>query len=275
LVTIALLGDVMLGRDVHPSMETFAYLEPYFRSTDLVAANLESPLTSAPAQTGSPYVLCAPPEHARVLAEAGFDLLSLANNHILDCGEQGLLDTQSALAGSGLDYVGPGLEPEYRQVNGLRLAFLAFDATGEFDLEIARGAVRAAHETGVVVIVSIHWGAEYQSGASQVQKEIAAQLAEAGAALIWGHHPHVLQPAEWIGEDRALVFYSLGNALFDQHGLANTRQSALALVRLDSTGIMDYRAIPFLIDVPNSRVVEADPGSAEVIMRYFKGTRIK
>ena len=269
-VTLALLGDVMLGRDVHPSAETFAYLEPFLSSADLVAANLESPLTHAPVQTGSPYVLCAPPEHARLLAEAGFDLLTLANNHILDCGEEGMLETQSVLTGAGLDFAGPGPKPEYREINGVRLAFLAFDATGEFDLEAAGQAVRAAHDTRAVVIVSIHWGAEYQSGASRLQKEIAARLAQAGALLIWGHGPHVLQPAESSKDGRTLVLYSLGNALFDQYGLANTRQSALALVRLDPTGVVDYRAIPFTIDVPNSRVAEPDAASAQDIMRYFK-----
>jgi len=260
----------MLGRGVHPTAETFAYLKPYFSSADLVAANLESPLTHAPAQTDSPYVLCAPPEHASLLAEAGFDLLTFANNHNLDCGERGLLETQSALTGAGLGFVGPGLEPEYREINGVRLAFLAFDATGEFTLESAGQAVRAAHDTGAVVVVSIHWGAEYQSGASRSQKEIAARLAEAGAALIWGHGPHVLQPAEWNKDGRTLVLYSLGNALFDQYGLANTRQSALALVRLDPRGVADFRAIPFTIDVPESRIVKADPDSAQDIMKYFK-----
>ena len=120
------------------------------------------------------------------------------------------------------------------------------------------------------MIVSIHWGAEYQSGASQLQKEIATQLAQAGAALIWGHHPHVLQSAEWINDGETLVLYSLGNALFDQYGLADTRRSALALVRLDPNGVVDFNAIPFMIDVPNSRVVEADATSEQVIMRYFK-----
>lgn len=258
----------MLGREVHPSADTFAYLEPYLEGADLALANLESPLTRAAVRTDLPYPLCAPPEHAGLLAQAGFDLLTLANNHIQDCGEQGLLNTQTTLTAAGLDFAGPRPEPEFREIDGVKLAFLAFDATGEFNPQAAGEAVRAAHETGAVVIVSIHWGAEYQAGASPVQKEIAGQLSQAGAALIWGHHPHVLQPAVWTRAGRTLVFYSLGNALFDQQGLANTRQSALALVRLDPNGVVDYRAIPFLIDVPNSRIVEADPASAQVILRY-------
>jgi poly-gamma-glutamate capsule biosynthesis protein CapA/YwtB (metallophosphatase superfamily) len=265
----------MLGRDVHLSVDTFAYLEPFLRSADLALANLESPLTHAPVQTDSPYALCASPERADLLANAGFDLLALANNHIFDCGEQGGLETQAALTEAGLGFVGPGHEPEYREINGVRLAFLAFDATGEFDLESAEQTVRSAHDTGAVVIVSIHWGAEYQAGESQFQKEIAAGLARAGATLIWGHHPHVLQPTAWINAGKTLVFYSLGNALFDQYGLADTRQSALLLVTLDPKGVVDYRAIPFLIDVPNNRIVEADAGSTQVILRYFKETRIR
>lgn len=269
-VTLALLGDIMLGRDVHPTVDTFAYLEPYLLPADLALANLESPLTGVPAQNDLLYALCAPPGHAALLAQAGFDLLTLANNHHLDCGEGGALETQSALVAAGLGFVGPEPEPEFREIRGLRLAFLAFDATGEFDLATAGQAVSRAHNTGALVLVSVHWGAEYQAGASRYQTEIAAHLAEAGAALIWGHHPHVLQPAGWINDNRTLVFYSLGNALFDQQGLANTRQSALALVSLAPNSVVDYRAIPFLIDVPTSRLAEADPASAQTIMMYFK-----
>jgi len=269
-VTLAFLGDVMLGRAVHPSPETFSYLEPYLTSADLALANLESPLTDAPVQTESPYALCAAPENVGYLAEAGFDLLALSNNHSLDCGAEGLLETQSALTDAGLGFIGPGPEPVNRVVNGIRLAFLAFDATGGFDLELAARAVRSRREAGAVVIVSIHWGAEYQSGASSSQEQIAAGLAGAGAALIWGHHPHVLQPAEWILDGKTLVLYSLGNALFDQHGLEATRRSALVLVRLDPSGVQGLEVIPFKIDVQNGRIVETGAEEAQVILEYFK-----
>lgn len=267
-VTLALLGDVMLGRAVRPSSETFAYLEPYLASADLALANLESPLTNATVQTESLYALCAAPENVEYLAGAGFDLLALANNHSLDCGAQGLLETQSALTGAGLDFIGPGPEPVTRVISGIRLAFLAFDATGGFDSGAAAQAVRSAREEGAVVIVSIHWGAEYQSGASSVQQQIAGELAGAGAAVIWGHHPHVLQPAGWIG--RTLILYSLGNALFDQDGLEATRRSALVLVKLDSGGVQEMEVVPFRIDARNSRIVEAGGEEIQIIMEYFK-----
>ena len=260
----------MLGRAVHPSSETFSYLEPTLTSADLVLANLESPLTDAPVQTESPYALCAAPENVKYLADAGFDLLALSNNHSLDCGTEGLLETQSMLMNAGLGFIGPDPEPAYRVMNGIRLAFLAFDATGRFDIETAVQAVRSAREVGDVVVVSVHWGAEYQAGASSGQKQIAGELAEAGAALIWGHHPHVLQPAEWIDDNKTLVLYSLGNALFDQYGLEATRRSALVLVRLDPSGAQELEIIPFSIDFQDSRILGADLEDAEVIRNYFK-----
>jgi poly-gamma-glutamate capsule biosynthesis protein CapA/YwtB (metallophosphatase superfamily) len=260
----------MLGRGIHPSAQTFAYLEPFLKPADLTLANLESPLTESPAQTQSPYMLCAPPDNVRYLLQAGFDLLSLANNHRLDCGERGIGETQATLKEAGLGFIGPSPEPVYREIKGVKLAFLAFDATSGFDLEKAVKVIRLAREAGTIVIISIHWGMEYQSGATSEQKQIAVQLAEAGAALIWGQHPHVLQPAEWINNHQTLVLYSLGNVLFDQTGLANTRQSALALVALDTSGVKTLRAIPFVIDVPGSRILEADPTSIISIMKFFR-----
>lgn len=267
-VTLGLLGDVMLGRSIHPTPETFTYLEPYLTSVDLALANLESPLTNAPVQTTSDYALCAPPENVQYLLGSGFDLLSISNNHSLDCGEAGLLETQSTLTDNGLGFIGS--EPVYRSIHGIQLAFLAFDATTQFDIDAAARSVRSARETGALVVVSMHWGAEYQGGASASQNKIAEQLADAGAAVIWGHHPHVLQRTERINHGKTLVVYSLGNALFDQYGLEDTRRSALVVVTLDPGGVLEFAAIPFVIDVRNSRVVRPDYADFQVIMSYFK-----
>ncbi|MDP2993780.1 MAG: CapA family protein, partial [Anaerolineales bacterium] len=150
----------------------------------------------------------------------------------------------------------------------LQLAFLAFeDVALPLDTNAAVQAIRSARATGAVVIVSIHWGAEYQGGASDRQKSLALQFAVAGAALIWGHHPHVLQPAEWIEtvQGKTFVLYSLGNALFDQGGLADTRRSALVVVTLDADGVTSVRIVPFEIDVANSRVVQPDTETVEKI----------
>jgi len=161
-------------------------------------------------------------------------------------------------------------------VNGLRLAFLAFDdISSSLDENAAVQVIRSVRLTGALVIVSIHWGTEYQGGASDRQISLAQEFGKAGAALIWGHHPHVLQPAEWIGTQPCeglkhsqrctLVLYSLGNALFDQSGLDDTRQSALVVVKLDENGVTSVRTVPFEIDINNSRIFQPDTGTAEKI----------
>ena len=273
----------MLGRGVTPGDSSLAYLAPYLRSSDLALANLESPLTTAPPII-SAYNLCAPLERVRFLAKSGLDLFSLANNHALDCGPQGLAETESTLVTFGLTPLGPQSVPVYRRINGIQLAFLAFeDVSAPLDVETATQVIQKAYDNGALVIVSIHWGMEYQGGASERQKRLAAQFAQAGAALIWGHHPHVIQPAEWIqppaGSDPSgfalrtgpaggstLVLYSLGNALFDQGGLADTRRSALVLVELDENGVRSARAVPFVIDIQHSRLEAANDQVAQVIL---------
>jgi poly-gamma-glutamate capsule biosynthesis protein CapA/YwtB (metallophosphatase superfamily) len=266
-VTLALLGDINLGRSVQPQEDSFAFLAPELSAADLALANLESPLANYPpaAQTGDGYNLCTIASQAELLSAWGLDLLALANNHRFDCGTEGDLETASILTRLGLTPLGPGSEPVYTQANGLPLAFLAFDdVSAPLDGQAASQAIRLARGTGALVIVSVHWGLEYQGGASERQETLAQELAAAGAALVWGHHPHVLQPAEWIPTDggRTLVLYSLGNALFDQGGLADTRRSALILVRLDENGVREVQAEPFEIDTGGSRVVAPDRETA-------------
>jgi poly-gamma-glutamate synthesis protein (capsule biosynthesis protein) len=241
---------------------------------DLAIANLESPLAAILPTSDSTYNLCTHTIRADLLSAWGFDLLSLSNNHNLDCGEDGPTETRAALETAGITSIGPGMEPVYREVHGLQLAFLAFeDISSPLDMNTAVQAIRLARSTGALVIVSVHWGMEYQGGASDRQKSLAQQFNEAGAAMIWGHHPHVLQPAEWIqtpvGSKTAggstLVLYSLGNALFDQGGLEDTRQSALVEVTMDANGATSVRIVPFVIDIVNDRVAQPDAGTAKKI----------
>jgi poly-gamma-glutamate capsule biosynthesis protein CapA/YwtB (metallophosphatase superfamily) len=94
----------------------------------------------------------------------------------------------------------------------------------------------------------------------------------AGALLVWGHHPHVLQPAEWIETTRgkALILYSLGNTLFDQAGLSDTSRSALAVVTLNAQGVTGMRAVPFVIEVGESRLLVPDAQTAKQIREKIR-----
>jgi poly-gamma-glutamate capsule biosynthesis protein CapA/YwtB (metallophosphatase superfamily) len=271
-VTLALLGDLMLGRGVKAAPDSLAYLKPELHAADLSLANLESPLTNDPpaAAMEAGYNLCAAAPAAGVLDAWGLDLLSLANNHRFDCNPAGANETIRILTNLDLAPIGPGLEPIYREINGLKLAFLAFDdISSPLDEPAAMQAIHTARAAGSMVIVSVHWGMEYQAGPSDRQKALAQQFAEAGAALIVGTHPHVLQPAEWIrtASEKTLVLYSLGNAMFDQGGLADTRQAALVAVTLDSKGVKSARAVPFEIDAFHGRVIQPGVQTARQILK--------
>ncbi len=252
------------------SPDSLAYLEPEMSKADLALANLESPLAQVLPIDTSGYNLCALSNRVDLLSTWGLDILSIANNHSLDCGMNGSVGTKSILETAGISSIGTSLQPLYRVVNGLHLAFLGFDDVSSLlDVNAATQAVRSAYSTGAVVVISIHWGAEYQGAATNRQKSLAEQFAQAGAALIWGHHPHVLQPAEWIEtpQGKTLVLYSLGNALFDQGGLAATRQSALVEVSLSSSGVNFVRAVPFEIDMSDSCVVKPGVNTGETILK--------
>ena len=263
-VTLALLGDLMVGRAVNPNPASLSYLVPELKAADLTLANLESPLApgagmNLPSNDG--YNLCADSARADLFPLWHQDMLSLANNHRYDCGPDGVADTIKSLTMRGITPIGPGPQPVYRQINGLKLAFLAFDdILAPVDTPAAMQAIQSARASGAVVVVYIHWGMEYQSGATDRQKALARQFAGAGAALVVGSHPHVLQPAGWIStaQGKTLILYSLGNALFDQAGLPDTRQSALALVRLDSHGVRSVQVTPFEIDPADSRILPPD-----------------
>lgn len=273
-LTLALLGDIMLGRGIqaaHTGGDTnrvLVELSTTLEITDLALANLESPLTSAP-YAGSSFDLRANPEMVDALDAIGLDILSLANNHISDGGQAGRNETKAVLQSHGLASVGQESQPVYRDINGIKLAFLAFDdISSPLDLASAKEAVRNAKSRGAQVVVSIHWGIEYQPGPNQRQQAIAQALVDSGASLIWGHHPHVLQPVRWLrdqGGRPALVAYSLGNTLFDQITPPDARRGALLLITINQQGVQEVEALPLQIDPIGGSVHIADQKTAQIV----------
>jgi poly-gamma-glutamate capsule biosynthesis protein CapA/YwtB (metallophosphatase superfamily) len=271
-LTLALLGDVMLGRGVaqaHTSGgwdEIFAPIAPELQNADLALANLESPLSIDPVtiqDTTAGYNLCAPAAATAALTAAGLDILSIANNHSADCSPNALPSTPAILLRAGMAPLDTAYQPIQRSIRGIELAFLAFDdITSPLDLDATCRAVSGAHADGSLVVISIHWGNEFQGAASPRQEMLAQLLADCGAALIWGHHPHVLQPVEWIqGANQpspTLVLFSLGNAVFDQFSPPDAARSALLLVTLDAGGVQSWQALPFKIDALAGKIKKAD-----------------
>jgi poly-gamma-glutamate synthesis protein (capsule biosynthesis protein) len=266
--TVRLLfgGDVMLGRGVAAAgvAEPFEDLRAVVAGADLAAANLESPLTERRhLRAAGPNALEAPPEAASVLADAGFDVMSVANNHAGDAGPETVADTLAAVRTVGLTPVGGGSDaarafaPRVEQRDGLRVAFLAFDATGRgprargegpgvawWDEALARRAVLRARREADLVAVSIHGGAEYIPAPDPYLRRLARRLASWGADVVWCHGPHVRQPVGVLDPDGdgrpTVVALSLGNLLFDQW-IPGTRRGGLLEVLAGPEGALAFR----------------------------------
>ncbi len=232
----------------------FTEITPLLKASDLVLGNLETTLSGKKAgYSGYPH-FNAPEQLAHNLKEAGFHILTTANNHCLDKNFHGLVSTLNFLDQAGLLHTGTARSQEERdkilfvEKKGIKIAFLAYTygtngikppkdkpyAVNILDEgiiidDIARAKIQGAQ----LIIVSLHFGQEYQPQPNSMQKNLAYRLFKAGADIILGHHPHVLQPMEIVTlkengkEQHKFVIYSLGNFISDQSGLE--RQSSIIL----------------------------------------------
>ena len=288
------VGDIMVGRYVGEAMDRHGYDAPFaevrdaLSAADLAVGNLENPLVpfssfafptpapNLPSLVGSTFAVSA-------FSDAGFDILSLANNHILDAGPIGMQTTTEALRGTNINYTGLDLdnkqEPLIRDVRGVQVAFLGYtvirpnvgtvytgwtgtpgpesplvpsliDPASPASVERLSTEIAGANEQADVVVVMMHWGGEYTTQPDEIQKRLAEVVSRAGADLIVGAHPHVAQKMEQIGDAQrpSLVAYSLGNALFDQSSEAITREGLALEATVDASGVKSARLIPMRLD---------------------------
>jgi poly-gamma-glutamate synthesis protein (capsule biosynthesis protein) len=245
-VRLVAVGDILMHQDVQRSAREAAEglpalwqdVEPLLRGADIAFANLETPVAPSSGQPGRPFQFNCPAELPAALRTSGFQVLATANNHAYDQGVAGVAETLARLRAEGLVPVGSGTDrkdaetPRILDVRGLRVAFLGFtdlfnnnlNQAGRgpwvcpLDPDVAVQAVRQARLRADAVVVSVHWGVEYSHQPTPRQREVAARLVAAGADLILGHHPHVLQPVEPLeqGGRRALVAFSMGNFVSNQ-----------------------------------------------------------
>ncbi len=268
---LAFGGDVMLGRGVARALNgdwsaAFAQIAQPLADADLALANLESPLTNE-AQLADGHDLRATPAAVGALHSAGFDAVSLANNHALDAGKAGLAETVATLDSAGIagvtSHTTGRLVSRVPPNKSLRYQLFAFDdSTSPLDVQAAARQVAGGASQAELVIISIHWGGEYQAAPSPRQRSIAEALAHAGADLVIGHGPHVLQPVERIGQ--TLVAYSLGNLLFDQLYPEDSCWGAILRVTRTSRGRMAFELLPTVTE--RGRVRPANSSEARVIL---------
>jgi poly-gamma-glutamate synthesis protein (capsule biosynthesis protein) len=283
-VQLAFVGDVLLGSTVGDVLRDkgydypYAHIQPLIEDADIAAANLETPVTERGEPAEKTYVYRSPPEALDSFAAAGFDLVTLANNHILDYGVTGLQDTLHHLDRLGLSRVGAGMDADeaYRPVmveeKGIKMAFLGFSLVvpevswkaGEdhpgvaetYDYRKPVEAIQAAKQQADLVVVFVHWGKEREERPEQRQVEMARRYIDAGADLVIGSHPHVLQSLEqyrgkWIA-------YSLGNFIFTTNNHPPTWQTVVLQASCAKTGDCSLKLVPVLTKWAQPKPMAAD-----------------
>ena len=296
LVHLAAVGDVMLDRALGEAIRAgdlnypFAEITSRLIPADVTVGNLESALGDQGTPVNKGYTFRAPPEAAQTLSIAGFDLLSLANNHALDYGPQALQQGMDLLHQQDIATVGAGPDqasahqPHFRQVNGLTLAFLAYvhvpvevrgfntqtwTATANHpglawaDPAKIQADVSDARQQADLVIVLLHSGYESVLEPSPPQIAAAHAAIDAGACLVIGHHAHVLQGVEFYRD--GVISYGLGNFAFEDAG---PPESAILNVWLDRDGVRQLEFIPVILE-PDGHPRPAIEAEAVVIRQQI------
>ena len=257
-IVITAVGDIMLAGRWAPFLKKNGYNSPFtavrkeFATSDINLANLESPIaTGGQEYSAKKFRFRAEPQVAKAIRTAGFNLVTLANNHCMDIGAEALTETMRHMKDNGLAWVGAGENlSEARKmalytIKGKRIAFLGYSLTQPIEFfagqnrpgtapgyeKLVTADITSARSQADYVIVSFHWGKE-ASGTVQAYQQTAAHKAiEAGADVIIGHHPHVLQGIEQY--KKGIIFYSLGNFAFASK---STTADVSAMIRLRLNG---------------------------------------
>ena len=261
--TVLFGGDMMFDRYIRQTMDNyggnfiFSCIADVLSSADLVVANLEGPITeytsvSLGSEVGKPdnLIFTFPTEVATLLVRYNIRLVSLGNNHTLNLGWDGMHSTRAALRAARVGYFGvsprEGQESgsfdgasKIENINGVPLAFINYN---EFALEgwranaeAARAQIVEARKHGYLPIVYTHWGDEYATISVPRQRVLAHDFVDAGAEMVIGSHPHVIEESELYNEKH--IYYSLGNFIFDQYWDDDVRTGLLLRVTFTSRGV--------------------------------------
>jgi len=277
-ITIILVGDIMLDRGVEYMIKTegkgdfrfpFLKIADELQKADILFGNLEGPISDKGTKVGSIYSFRNDPKSIEGLTFAGFDVISLANNHVFDYGREALEDTLLRLKTAGIDYLGAGFNekeaysPIIKELNDTKIAFLAYTNLGpetwkageensgiawisENNLETIKRDIEKVKKESDILIVSLHSGEEYQKTPTQFQIEFSRAFIDAGADLVIGHHPHIIQPNEKYKD--GWIFYSLGNFVFDQSFSEETMRGQILKVLIENGKIKEVVPINIKIN---------------------------
>ena len=292
--TLTVVGDIMLARGVTDPRNAMRPLSARLRSADLTVGNLESTLsTDGEPQQGSDS-FGADPGVIGWLRLAGFDALSLANNHTGDYGEAALLTTVRLLRESALGPFGAGKDlaeasrPVVLERNGVRFGFLGFNAIGETPMagpaqpgalsvrmpprtgplqeadlrHVTRSLERLQRQADVVVVLP-HWGTQYTHSPEPVQRVVARRLIDAGADLVVGGHPHWVQGLDV--HDGVVVAHSLGNFVFDMDFMTETQQGVMLEATYWGDELKALELVPYRMDSSFAPRLAAPEEGADIL----------
>lgn len=272
------VGDILLARGVDKKIERYGINYPFqktkrlMRESDIIFGNLESPLTNKGFPLNKKYIFRAKPEHVKALSFGGFNLLSLANNHTLDYGRKGLMQTMEVLSKNGIAFMGAGSNYNMARKEtvvykkGMRVAFLAINffpneqlafirnkpTVAYFDFDGLNESISQARKNADFVVLSFHWGVEFSSLPTSEQRKIAKFSIDNGADMIIGHHPHVFQGIETY--KNKVIAYSLGNFLFDQN-VKWAKESIMLQCKFSKNKISDFKILPVIIENSQPKIV--------------------
>lgn len=270
-VSFIAVGDISYSRGIGRAVKNkkdksypFANVKEILQKADFCFGNLETPITSGREIQDDEMVFRSDPGTEKILADMNFKILSLANNHTMNFGEKGITDTLNYLKMSGIEYAGAGkdiseaFEPKIVESKGIKIAFLAFNdsdvvpksyyatdkkaGTAPMDKTKMSEAVSSAKGEADIAVVSMHSGKEYVNDPNGSQKEFAQAAIDAGADLVIGHHPHVVQTMEkYKGK---YIFYSIGNFIFDQPWSEPTKEAIMLKITLNKNSLKNIIVYP-------------------------------
>lgn len=267
------VGDIMLSRSVGDKMEQendwkwpFLKISQYLGKADFLFGNLEGPISDKGRNVGGIYSFRVDPLAINGLKYVGFDILSLANNHIGDWGREAMEDTFKILEDSDINYIGGGYNKEEANSSiikelgdGTKIAFLAYTNLGSRYWQAKKNQsgiawleegqmesdIKKVKQKTDMVIVSMHFGEEYLTYSNTSQQFFARAAIDAGADLVVGHHPHVVQEIEKY--KNGYIAYSLGNFVFDQNFSELTKQGLILEVIVEDNQIKEVRPVEIRI----------------------------
>jgi len=278
-------GDIMLSRTVNAQMEKYqnyswplVKISPLFSEADLAIANLESPFLVAnnyKVPTGS-FAFKANPKSASALILAGFDILSLANNHILNQGAAGLYDTTAILDKAGIAYTGLAAKNlVIKESQGIKFAFLSYTYSADsklvanmLDISQVKKDIISAKSQADVIVVLMHAGTEYTSAPNKQQIDFAHEVIDTGADLVIGSHPHWPQTVE--NYQGKTIIYSLGNLVFDQMWSKETSRGLVAKIYFKDKKIDKIDYIPIDIKDYGQAEIMADSKIKDDLLKSLK-----